>query len=109
MAPGTPDAIAHAFEAERVAGEIGYPVLVKAAAGGGGKGMRVVEKPEGFASAFKMAQSEARNAFGDERVYIEKYFSIPGMLKSSFGRHPRQSGSSLRERVLYSAASPEGD
>ncbi len=67
MAPGTPDAIDDPAEAERVAGEIGYPVLVKAAAGGGGKGLRVVER----------ARSEAQNAFGDGRVYVEKYLVGP--------------------------------
>ena len=53
MAPGTPDAIADPVEAERVAGEIGYPVLVKAAAGGGGKGMRVVLEAGDFAGSFE--------------------------------------------------------
>ena len=77
MAPGTPDAIADPTEAERVAGEIGYPVLVKAAAGGGGKGMRVVERAEDFANAFERATSEAQNAFGDGRVYVEKYLVGP--------------------------------
>ena len=77
MAPGTPDAIDDAEEAERVAGQIGYPVLVKAAAGGGGKGMRVVERAGDFAHAFDRARSEAQNAFGDGRVYIEKYLIGP--------------------------------
>ena len=77
MAPGTPDAIADPAEAERVAGEIGYPVLVKAAAGGGGKGMRVVERAEDFAASFERARSEAQSAFGDGRVYIEKYLMGP--------------------------------
>ena len=77
MAPGTPDAIDDAGEAERVAGEIGYPVLVKAAAGGGGKGMRVVERAADFANAFARAGSEAQSAFGDGRVYVEKYLVGP--------------------------------
>ncbi len=77
MAPGTPDAIADPAQAERVAGEIGYPVLVKAAAGGGGKGMRVVERAEDFAGLFERARSEAQSAFGDGRVYIEKYLVGP--------------------------------
>ena len=77
MAPGTPDAIADPTEAERVAGEIGYPVLVKAAAGGGGKGMRVVLEAADFAGSFERARSEAQSAFGDGRVYVEKYLTGP--------------------------------
>ena len=77
MAPGTVDAIDDPAEAERVAGEIGYPVLVKAAAGGGGKGMRVVERPEDFAGLFERARSEAQSAFGDGRVYVERYLTGP--------------------------------
>jgi acetyl-CoA carboxylase biotin carboxylase subunit len=56
---------------------IGYPVLLKAAAGGGGKGMRVVHSPGEFEAAFKMARSEAKGAFGDERIYLEKYLDAP--------------------------------
>jgi len=57
--------------------KIGYPVLIKAAAGGGGKGMRVVSDPKDLASAVRGASNEARNAFGDDRVYIEKYIAKP--------------------------------
>lgn len=60
-------------EAER----IGYPVLVKASAGGGGKGMRIVEKPKDFVSALESAQGEAQNAFGDNRVFVERYITRP--------------------------------
>ncbi len=77
MAPGTPDSIEDVDEALKAAEEIGYPVLVKAAAGGGGKGMRIVEKPEDLESALRGARSEARNAFGDDRVYIEKFLVGP--------------------------------
>ncbi|SLN42805.1 Acetyl-/propionyl-coenzyme A carboxylase alpha chain [Roseivivax jejudonensis] len=59
------------------AGEIGYPVLVKAVAGGGGKGMRRVERPEGFADALAGAQAEARGAFGNDAVLIEKFVATP--------------------------------
>ena len=77
MAPGTTDAVASVEEGEEVAANIGYPVLIKAAAGGGGKGMRVVESAEGFRRAMEMAQSEATSAFGDGRVFIEKYIQEP--------------------------------
>ncbi len=77
MAPGTPDAIDEADEAAALAEEIGYPVIIKAAAGGGGKGMRVVERPEDFHRAMALARSEAQSAFGDGRVFIEQYILEP--------------------------------
>ncbi|HLA64572.1 MAG TPA: acetyl-CoA carboxylase biotin carboxylase subunit [Rhodothermales bacterium] len=77
MVPGTEDAIETADEVAGIAREIGYPVLVKAAAGGGGKGMRVVEREEDLANALQTAQSEAQSAFGDGRVYVEKYLVGP--------------------------------
>ena len=77
MAPGTTDAIADPAEAARVAEDIGYPVLVKAAAGGGGKGMRIVRDGEALAGAIERAQSEAESAFGDGRVFVEKYIEEP--------------------------------
>ncbi|MFQ5571624.1 MAG: acetyl-CoA carboxylase biotin carboxylase subunit [Rhodothermales bacterium] len=77
MAPGTTDAIDDADEAAPIAEEIGYPVIIKAAAGGGGKGMRIVEQPDDFGRAMTMAQSEAQSAFGDGRVFIEKYIVQP--------------------------------
>jgi len=57
----------------RIAGQIGYPVVIKAAAGGGGKGMRIVRSAEELGSALRLARSEALSAFGDDSVYIEKY------------------------------------
>ena len=77
MAPGTTDAIASAEEAASVAEDIGYPVLIKAAAGGGGKGMRIVRTSEELAGAIERAQSEAESAFGDGRVFVEKYIEEP--------------------------------
>jgi propionyl-CoA carboxylase alpha chain len=75
--PGTANALESVEEAEEIANDIGFPVLVKAAAGGGGKGMRIVDEPSEFKSSIKAAKSEARNAFGDDRVYIEKYLVEP--------------------------------
>lgn len=77
MAPGTTEAIEDVDDAARIAEEIGYPVLIKAAAGGGGKGMRRVEKPDAFRQAMEMAQREAASAFGDGRVFLEKYIMQP--------------------------------
>lgn len=75
--PGTKNAMEDVDAALKVAREVGFPVLIKAAAGGGGKGMRIVREESSFSSAVKAAQSEARNAFGDDRVYVEKYLEEP--------------------------------
>lgn len=77
LPPGTTTALTSLDEAKKVADSIGYPVLIKAAAGGGGKGMRLVHDPADFNDAVGAAQSEARNAFGDSRVYVEKYLEEP--------------------------------
>ena len=69
--PGSKDAIAHPSDALTVAERVGFPVLIKASAGGGGKGMRLVHRAEDLAALFQTASSEARSAFGDGRVYIE--------------------------------------
>ena len=77
MAPGTTDAVDDPERAAAIADDIGYPVLIKAAAGGGGKGMRIVREPSDFQSAMRGARSEAESAFGDGRVFIEKYIEEP--------------------------------
>lgn len=75
--PGLKSELKDIEEARSVADDIGYPILVKAAAGGGGKGMRIVHKKEEFEASIKAAKSEAKNAFGDDRIYIEKYLEQP--------------------------------
>lgn len=75
--PGTENAMEDVNEALEKAREIGFPVLIKAAAGGGGKGMRIVESESEFTGSVKAAKSEAKNAFGDDRVYVEKYLEEP--------------------------------
>ena len=77
IVPGTREPLKSAAEAETQAAEWGYPVLLKAVAGGGGKGMRRVEVREQMAGALRDAQSEAQNAFGDPSVYLEKYLERP--------------------------------
>ncbi|MCB4770347.1 acetyl-CoA carboxylase biotin carboxylase subunit [Ancylobacter sp. Lp-2] len=75
--PGSEGGVSSDEEAARVAAEIGFPVLIKAAAGGGGRGMKVARSPEELSSALSTARSEARAAFGDDAVYIEKYLGTP--------------------------------
>jgi acetyl-CoA carboxylase biotin carboxylase subunit len=70
--PGSPGLLADVEEARTVAAEIGYPVLLKANAGGGGRGMRIADSPEGLAAAYRDAAAEALAAFGDDRLYLEK-------------------------------------
>jgi propionyl-CoA carboxylase alpha chain len=75
--PGLLEAISDVKEATKIAEKIGYPVIIKAAAGGGGKGMRIVRNSEELMDGMKMATSEARNSFNDARVFIEKYIENP--------------------------------
>lgn len=77
MVPGLDEAITDVEKAKQVANEIGFPILIKASAGGGGKGMRVVEKESEFESQMQRAISEAQSAFGDGSVFIEKYVGSP--------------------------------
>ena len=77
IVPGLEEAVADEAEALGHARRIGFPVMLKAAAGGGGKGMRKVEREEEFASAWRSARSEAKNSFGDDAVYIEKFLVKP--------------------------------
>uniref|UniRef100_UPI0040481114 acetyl-CoA carboxylase biotin carboxylase subunit n=2 Tax=Roseivirga sp. TaxID=1964215 RepID=UPI0040481114 len=77
MVPGVNHAVTEAKEAKEIAEQIGYPVLIKASAGGGGKGMRVVEAPEELEEQMKRAISEAQSAFGDGSVFVEKYITSP--------------------------------
>ncbi len=77
IVPGTTEPLRDAAEAATVAEKFGYPVLLKAAAGGGGKGMRVVRDPRELEAALDAARSEARKAFGDDAVYVEKFIEGP--------------------------------
>ncbi len=77
VVPGSEGAIEKSDEALEVAKEIGFPVIIKAAAGGGGKGMRVAQDPAAFAQAFQLARNEALAAFGSSEVYVEKYLERP--------------------------------
>jgi acetyl-CoA carboxylase biotin carboxylase subunit len=75
--PGSPDTLEDLDQALAIAGVIGYPVIIKATAGGGGKGMRIAQDAEQFAQVFNLAQNEALAAFGNGAVYVEKYLARP--------------------------------
>jgi acetyl-CoA carboxylase biotin carboxylase subunit len=75
--PGSDGGVGSPEEALELARSIGYPVILKAAAGGGGRGMRVVNEPSEFENAFGMAQTEARSSFGNDTLYLEKFFENP--------------------------------
>jgi acetyl-CoA carboxylase, biotin carboxylase subunit len=77
LVPGTAEAITDIEAAKKIATTIGFPILIKASAGGGGKGMRVVEQLEDFEEQMQRAQSEALSAFGDNSVFIEKFVGSP--------------------------------
>ncbi len=77
VVPGSAEPIGSAPEAEKLARELGYPVVLKAAAGGGGRGMRVVERAEQMAEAFERCRSEAQAAFGDGAVFLERLIARP--------------------------------
>jgi len=75
--PGSKSSIEYIKDARRLCREIGYPVILKAAAGGGGKGMRIARDDEELDAGFRIAQAEAKAAFGDNRIYLEKYIQNP--------------------------------
>ena len=75
--PGPQNAVRDEAEALKIAADVGYPVIVKAAAGGGGRGMKVARRPEDLVAAMAHARIEAKAAFGDDSVYIEKYLAKP--------------------------------
>ncbi len=77
LVPGVDEAISDVDAAKLIAEEVGYPILIKASAGGGGKGMRLVENSAEFEEQMTMAQNEARSSFGDDAVFIEKFVDKP--------------------------------
>ena len=77
LLPGSPGVLKSAEEAEMLAREIGFPVILKAAAGGGGRGMKIVREPRALAQAFATASAEAVNAFSNGDMYLERYVERP--------------------------------
>ena len=93
----------------KAADKIGFPVLVKASAGGGGRGMRAVNSAGELSAAIVSAKREAKAAFGDDRMLIEKFVKPPAYRGADHRRQPRQSALALGARVHAAAAAPEGD
>ena len=77
LVPGSPGAVDTIEDAKKIGAEVGYPLLVKAASGGGGRGMKVAETEDDLAEAFSSARTEAKAAFGDDTVYMERYLGQP--------------------------------
>ncbi|HEY2660971.1 MAG TPA: acetyl-CoA carboxylase biotin carboxylase subunit [Caulobacteraceae bacterium] len=119
VVPGSDGGVTTEEEAFAAAEAIGFPVLIKAAAGGGGRGMKVAQDAEGLAEAVSTARSEARNAFGDDTVYMERYLAKPRhielqVIADSFGNvvHLGERDCSLQRRhqkVMEEAPSPAID
>ena len=98
VVPGSDGAVTNEASAIRAAREIGFPVLIKAAAGGGGRGMRVVHAPEDLGDALATTRSEARSAFGDDSVYIEKFLAKPRHIEFQVMGDGKGKGIHLGER-----------
>ncbi len=86
VVPGTKEPVYDAATGEKLADEIGYPVMIKASSGGGGKGMRVSRSKEDFEFNFNTAQRESANAFGDDTMYIKKLVKCKTCGDSDHGR-----------------------
>ncbi|WP_428487239.1 acetyl-CoA carboxylase biotin carboxylase subunit [Rhodopila sp.] len=116
LVPGSPGAVMDLAAARPIAARIGYPVLIKAAAGGGGRGMKVAREPAELEDAFRLARTEARAAFGNDAVYMEKYLDRPRhielqVLADNYGQvvHFGERDCSLQRRhqkLLEEAGSP---
>ena len=104
--PGSRGIVEQEKAALEVAKKIGYPVIIKAAAGGGGRGLRVVNREEDLIQAFQAAQAEAKTAFGDEGVYLEKYFLEPRHIEVQILADERGRVIHLERAGLHGSTSP---
>jgi acetyl-CoA carboxylase, biotin carboxylase subunit len=98
LVPGSPGPVSSLEEIVALGDQIGWPVLIKAVAGGGGRGMKVVEEPEGAAEAYSLARTEAKAAFGNDSVYVEKYLGNPRHIEIQVLGDGRGDGVHLGER-----------
>ena len=109
VVPGSDGAVASDDDAMAIGKAIGFPVLVKAAAGGGGRGMKVAHTADDLMMALSTASNEAKSAFGDASVYLEKYLQKPRHIEIQIsGRRPRRRDPSRRARLLAAAPPSEG-
>jgi propionyl-CoA carboxylase alpha chain len=99
--PGYNGVIANAEEAVKISREIGYPVMIKASAGGGGKGMRVAWNDKEAVDGFRMSSDEARSSFGDDRLLIEKFIDNPRHIEIQVGNGSGRPLSPLRLNLLW--------
>lgn len=83
VVPGSDGVVGTLEEAQEIAAKIGYPIMVKASAGGGGRGIRLVEKPEELEAAMTAAKQEAKQFFANDDIYIEKFIVNPDMSRYS--------------------------
>ena len=110
LLPGTVDPVQTVDEAQSIADEIGYPVIIKAVAGGGGRGMTVVRRPQDLASDYRSTRATAQAVFKDSNVYIERYLEAPLPHRGAARvRHVRQRRLLRRARLLRPAPPPEAD
>ena len=107
--PGSDGAVPTLEEARKVAAAIGYPVIVKATAGGGGRGMKLARTADDIETAFQTARAEAKAAFGNDEVYLEKYLGAAAPHRGAgLRRRQGRRGAPRRARLLAAAPAPEG-
>jgi acetyl-CoA carboxylase biotin carboxylase subunit len=107
VVPGSPGLLKDLADAKIVAKKIKYPVMMKATAGGGGKGMRVIWKEEEMEAAWESARQEAAASFGNNGMYMEKFIEEPRHIEIQIAGDGKKCLSLIRKRLLYSTSSPK--